>query len=65
MENLLMLLIAAGSSSLCACTTQQQAHVEQPKPLIVVHQPRGEQGDFVLCKDGRVLGRIQPVDATH
>ncbi|KAA1004346.1 hypothetical protein FVF58_32575 [Paraburkholderia panacisoli] len=55
MENLLMLLIAAGSSSLCACTTQQQAHVEQPKPLIVVHQPRGEQGDFVLCKDGRVL----------
>jgi hypothetical protein len=55
MENLLMLLIAAGSSSLCACTSQQQAHVEQPKPLIVVHQPRGEQGDFVLCKDGRVL----------
>jgi hypothetical protein len=57
MQNLLMLLIAAGSSSLCACTTQPQAHVDpvRPAPTIVVHKPRGEQGDFIICKDGRVL----------
>ena len=57
MNNLLMLLIAAGSSSLCACSSQPQARVEtaKPVPTIVVHQPKGEPGDFVLCKDGHVL----------
>ncbi|SEI20869.1 hypothetical protein [Paraburkholderia hospita] len=57
MNNLLMLLIAAGSSSLCACTSQPQARPEQarPVPTIVVQKPKGEPGDFVLCKDGRVL----------
>ncbi|MGF6997455.1 hypothetical protein P3T25_005832 [Paraburkholderia sp. GAS32] len=57
MNNLLMLLIAAGSSSLCACTIEPQA---QPGPsrhvsTIVIQQPRGEPGDFILCNDGRVL----------
>jgi hypothetical protein len=57
MQNLLMLLIAAGGTSLCACTSQPQAHVEQTKAAttIVVRKPRGEPGDFVLCKDGSVL----------
>jgi hypothetical protein len=57
MNNLLMLLIAAGISSLCACSSQPQARVEtaKPVPALVVHQPKGEPGDFVLCKDGRVL----------
>jgi hypothetical protein len=57
MQNLLMLLIAAGGSSLCACTTQTAAHVEsaKPAPTIVVQRPRGEPGDFIICKDGRVL----------
>ncbi|MGF6547239.1 hypothetical protein [Paraburkholderia youngii] len=57
MQNLFLLLIAAGSSSLCACTAQPVAHVEpaRPAPTIVVRKPRGEPGDFVLCKDGRVL----------
>ncbi|MGF6812799.1 hypothetical protein OKW30_008016 [Paraburkholderia sp. Clong3] len=57
MLNFLMLLFAAGSSSLCACTTQAAAHVEpaKPAPTIIVQKPRGEPGDFVLCKDGRVL----------
>jgi len=57
MNNLLMLLIAAASSSLCACSSQPQARVEtaKPVPTIVVNQPKGEPGDFVLCKDGRVL----------
>ncbi|REE07225.1 hypothetical protein B0G71_7708 [Paraburkholderia sp. BL27I4N3] len=57
MQNLMMLLLAAGSSTLCACTIQPQA---QPQPsrhisTIVIQQPRGEPGDFILCNDGRVL----------
>ncbi|AUT75510.1 hypothetical protein C2L64_44815 [Paraburkholderia hospita] len=56
MNNLLMLLIAAGSSSLCACSSQpQRVETARPVPTIVVQQPKGEPGDFVLCKDGRVL----------
>ncbi|MFL9911891.1 hypothetical protein [Paraburkholderia sp. RL17-337-BIB-A] len=55
MQNLLMLLMAAGSSSLCACTTQPQANVARPRPVIVVQKPRGEPGDFTICADGRVL----------
>ncbi|WP_243849559.1 hypothetical protein [Paraburkholderia rhizosphaerae] len=51
-----MLLIAAGaSSSLCACSNQPQAHTEHARPSIVVVQPKGEPGNFVLCPDGRVL----------
>jgi hypothetical protein len=56
MENLLMLLIVAGgSSSLCACSNQPQVHTEHQKPSIVVVRPKGEPGDFILCQDGRVL----------
>ncbi len=56
MQNLLMLLIVAGGgSSLCACSVQPQVRAEQPKPSIVVVQPKGERGDFILCNDGRVL----------
>ncbi|WP_248558195.1 hypothetical protein [Paraburkholderia terrae] len=57
MNNLLMLLIAAGSSSLCACSSQPQARAETARPVstIVVQKPKGEPGDFMLCKDGRVL----------
>ena len=63
MNNLLMLLIAAGSSSLCACSSQPQARVETGRPvsLIVVQKPIDVPGDFILCKDGRVL--VYPV--TH
>ena len=57
MQNLLVLLIAAGSSSLCACTIEPQAQPAQPRHVstIVIQQPRGEPGDFILCNDGRVL----------
>jgi hypothetical protein len=57
MTNLLMLLIAAGSSSLCACSSQPQAGTATTDHVarIVVQAPKGEPGDFVLCKDGRVL----------
>ncbi|CAB3774575.1 hypothetical protein [Paraburkholderia humisilvae] len=56
MQNLLMLLIVAGgSSSLCAYSNQPQAHTEHARPSIVVVQPKGEPGDFILCPDGRVL----------
>ncbi|MFL9937039.1 hypothetical protein P0D88_50835 [Paraburkholderia sp. RL18-103-BIB-C] len=54
MQNLLMLLIAAGSSSLCACTTQP-AHAAGLRPVVVVQRPKGEPGDFTICPDGRVL----------
>ena len=55
MMNFLMLLItAAGTSSLGVCTPAtlraQPAH-----PVIVVHAPKSEQGDFRICDDGRVL----------
>ncbi|CAB3807992.1 hypothetical protein LMG28614_06709 [Paraburkholderia ultramafica] len=55
MQNLLMLLIAAGSSSLCACTNQPQARAASPQPVIAVQKPKGEPGDFTICADGRVL----------
>ncbi|TDN59006.1 hypothetical protein [Paraburkholderia sp. BL10I2N1] len=55
MSNLLMLLIVAGSSSLCACAAQPQARSVDVKPPIVVHQPKRESGDFTVCKDGSVL----------
>ena len=55
MSNLLMLLIAAGGTSLCACSLQPQVHDTTVHPMIVVHPPTGEPGDFILCKDGRVL----------
>lgn len=55
MSNLLMLLIAAGGTSLCACTLQPQVQETTVHPTIVVHPPKGEPGDFILCGDGRVL----------
>jgi hypothetical protein len=56
MSNFLMLLIAAaGTSSLCACTNMQQAHVQPFGPTIVVQPPKRDAGDFLICKDGRVL----------
>jgi hypothetical protein len=51
----LLLIVAGGGSSLCACSNQAQVHTERQKPSIVVVQPRGEPGDFILCEDGRVL----------
>ncbi|OUL87665.1 hypothetical protein CA602_13080 [Paraburkholderia hospita] len=55
MQNLLLLLMAAGSSSLCACTNQPQTHAASTRSVIVVQRPKGEPGDFTLCPDGRVL----------
>ncbi|CAD6559424.1 hypothetical protein LMG24235_06673 [Paraburkholderia sabiae] len=55
MQNLIFLLLAAGSSSLCACTNQPQAHATGARSVIVVQRPKGEPGDFTLCPDGRVL----------
>lgn len=55
MENFFMLLVAAGSSSLCACTAQPQAHAVSARPAIVVQAPRGESGDFRVCPDGRLI----------
>lgn len=57
MSNFLMLLIAAGgSASLCACTTAlPDATPTGFRPTIVVHEPAGEKGDFIICNDGRVL----------
>jgi hypothetical protein len=55
MMNFLMLLVAAaGTSSLTACT-HAQLRQQAEKPVIVVHSPRREQGDFRICDDGRVL----------
>lgn len=57
MSNFLMLLIAAGGSAgLCSCSTP--VHEVRPtgfRPSIVVHEPAGEKGDFIICNDGRVL----------
>lgn len=51
MQNLLLLLIAAGSSSLCACTAQPVTHVEpaRPAPTIVVREPRAARRAGRLC----------------
>ena len=55
MMNFLMLLIAAaGTSSLGACTPAT-VRPQATHPTIVVHAPQGEQGDFRICDDGRVL----------
>jgi hypothetical protein len=53
MENILYLIVAA---SLCGC--KAMAPTQQPqvkRSVIVVEQPKGEPGDFVICKDGRLL----------
>lgn len=50
-----MLLVAAGTTSLCSCTTQPQAQAVIARPAIVVHAPRGEPGDFRVCPDGRLI----------
>jgi hypothetical protein len=56
MSNFLMLsLAAAGSSSLCACSATVPVTKPPALPAIIIRQPKGEKGDFVLCKDGRVL----------
>ncbi|OLL27620.1 hypothetical protein BTH42_31805 [Burkholderia sp. SRS-W-2-2016] len=57
MQNLLLLLYVAGHPSLSAYPANAAARIEPatPAPTIVARQPRGEPGDFVLCKDGRVL----------
>jgi len=56
MSNFLMLLLAAaGSSSLCACSANVPITQPASRPTIVVHRPKGEEGDFVICKDGQVL----------
>jgi len=55
MMNFLMLLMAAaGTSSLGACTPAT-VRPQATHPTIVVHATRGEQGDFRICDDGRVL----------
>lgn len=55
METFLMVLLAAGASSLCACTAQPHAPAATTRSVIVVHAPRGEPGDFRVCPDGRVI----------
>ncbi|MBN3760869.1 hypothetical protein [Burkholderia sp. Ac-20365] len=37
-----------------ACTTAAPTPVASRSTIVVV-QPKGEQGDFILCQDGRVL----------
>jgi hypothetical protein len=55
MMNLFMLLVAAaGTSSLGACS-HIAAQPQAEHQLIVVHARKGEQGDFRICDDGRVL----------
>ncbi|WP_321817907.1 MULTISPECIES: hypothetical protein [unclassified Paraburkholderia] len=55
MMNFFMLLVAAaGTSSLGACS-QIAMQPQVQRPLIVIHSPKGEQGDFRLCDDGRVI----------
>jgi hypothetical protein len=51
----MLLIAAAGSSSLCACSNAPQAHVQSVGPAIVVQPPKRDAGDFKICKDGRVL----------
>ncbi|PNE59411.1 hypothetical protein A8H39_03560 [Paraburkholderia fungorum] len=56
MPNILMVLIVAmAGSSLCACSVSSQTRSPDFRSKIVVHEPAASQGDFVLCKDGRVL----------
>lgn len=55
MMNFLMLLVAAaGTSSLGACT-HLSAQPQAQHQLIVVHSRKAGQGDFRICDDGRVL----------
>ncbi|MBB2984244.1 hypothetical protein FHX57_007375 [Paraburkholderia tropica] len=55
MMNFLMLLVAAaGTSSLTACGNAP-AMPKADRTVIVVHSPKREQGDFRICDDGRVL----------
>ncbi|HKR43067.1 MAG TPA: hypothetical protein VJU59_25880 [Paraburkholderia sp.] len=55
MMNFVMLLVAAaGTSPLGACT-HMHLGPQAEAPVIVVHSPKGEQGDFRICDDGRVL----------
>lgn len=57
--NFLMLLAAAtGTLSLGACS-HAQVHSQADQPMIVVHSPKGKQGNFRICDDGRVL--VYPV----
>lgn len=57
MMNFLMLLVAAaGTSSLGACShIAAQPRAQARRPVIVAHSPKSEQGDFRICDDGRVL----------
>jgi hypothetical protein len=56
MMNFFMLLVAAaGTSSLGACSHIAAAQPQAEHQLIVVHARKGEQGDFRICDDGRVL----------
>lgn len=60
MMNFLMLLVAAaGTSSLGACS-HVAAQPQAERPVIVAHSRKGGQGDFRICDDGRVL--IYPAD---
>jgi hypothetical protein len=52
---LILLIAAAGTSSLCACSAETRARPPETRPLIVIQHPKGEQGDFTICNDGRVL----------
>jgi hypothetical protein len=55
MMNFLMLLVAAaGASSLSACAPSPM-QPQPTRPMIIVHAPGGEQGDFRICEDGRVF----------
>ncbi|MFP3637565.1 hypothetical protein [Paraburkholderia sp. SIMBA_054] len=48
----LLLVLCA---TLMGCTAVQPAQAPTTRPSIVITQPKGEPGDFILCEDGRVL----------
>jgi hypothetical protein len=52
MENLAFLIVAA---SLCGCHAVSMDESAVKRSVIVIQQPKGEPGDFVICKDGRLL----------
>ena len=56
MQNIFMLLIvAADCSTDSVCSNVPQARTPERRAALVAQPPKGEQGDFTICKDGRVL----------
>ncbi|WP_043285389.1 hypothetical protein [Paraburkholderia oxyphila] len=59
MMNSLMLLAVTTGAALPGPCSHAQVHPRPNPSLIVVHSPKGKQGDFRICDDGRVL--VDPV----